>query len=352
MGKGAPTARTEALADIWQRVLDRPFVDVGDNFFELGGDPSSAVHLFKEVAKVYGRELSPVRIYQAPTVGAMAVLLEQLPAPPFPTLVLLKAGPRKPAIFVAHGLGGTVMEIFHLVNAIQSEHPIFGLQSSGFDGDEEPLTRVEDTARRYFDAIKEQQPRGPYVLVGYSFGGLVMLEIAQRLRDSGERVALLEMIETYPHNNLLPLTRRLALFADRVKRHVGILLRLPMSKKIAYLTNHEERVQASWNHGSYSEPPETGLLYGPARDRFNRAGIRALVGYQPGFYHGKISFIKAAKVSSFFPDDPRGVWQKLAAEFEIESVQGDHFSMVTTDCEALAAVISRHLATAFSEECE
>jgi len=350
MGKGSTTASTDALADIWQRVLDRPFIDVEDNFFEIGGNPSLAVQLFKEVAKACGRELSPLRMYQAPTMNAMAALLAQPTPLPFPTLVPLKPGSRKPAIFVTHGLGGTVMEIFQLVKAIESERPIYGLQSGGFDGVEEPHTRVEDTAQQYLDAIKEQQPRGPYVLVGYSFGGLVMLEIAQRLRGRGERVALLEMIETYPHNKLLPLTRRLALFADRVKRHAGILLRLPMRKKIAYLTNHEERVHASWNHGSDSQPPETGLLYGPALDRFSRAGIQALVGYQPRFYNGKINFIKAARVSSSFPDDPCGIWKELASEFEIETVPGDHFSMVTSDCHTLAAVISRHLAAVFSEE--
>jgi acetoacetyl-CoA synthetase len=350
MGKSSTTASIDALADIWQRVLDRPFVDVEDNFFELGGDPSSAVQLFQEVVKVCGHKLSPLRMYQAPTMSAMAALLAQPMPPPFPTLVPLKAGSRKPAIFVTHGLGGTVMEIFHLVKAIESEHPIYGLQSRGFDGDEQPHTRVEDMAQQYLDAIKEQQQRGPYFLVGYSFGGLVMLEIAQRLRESGERVALLEMIETYPHNNLLPLTRRMALFANRVKRHAGIFLRLPVRKKIAYLTSHEERVRASWNHGSESEPPETGLLYGSARDRFNHAGIQALVRYQPRFYQGKMNFIKAARVSSSFPNDPGGIWQKLAAEFEIDIVSGDHFSIVTTDCHTLAAVISWHLAAAFSEE--
>jgi hypothetical protein len=135
-----------------------------------------------------------------------------------------------------------------------------------------------------------------------------------------------------------------------VKRHAEVLSRLPMRKKIAYLTNHEERVHASWNHGSDSEPPETGLLYGPARNRFGHAGIQALAGYRPRFYRGKMNFIRAAKVSSSFPDDPCAIWQKLADRFEIETVPGDHFSMVTTNCHALAAVLSRHLAAAFSEE--
>jgi acetoacetyl-CoA synthetase len=338
----------DVLAQIWQRVLERPSVGAEDNFFDLGGDPSLAVKLFSEIAKVSGRELPPLTIYQAPTMAALACLLEETTTRRFPTLVPLRTGSRWPAIFITHGLGGSVMEIFHLVREIQSEHPIYGLQSKGFDGDEEPLARVEDIAQEYLEAMKQLQPRGPYALLGYSFGGLVMLEIAQCLRVSGEKVVLLEMLETYPHNNLLPLTQRLALFAGRAIRHASTLARLSMRKRIAYVTSHTERVHASWNHGSESEQPETGLPSGPALKRFNHAGMLALMRYRPRFYKGKMNFVKAAQISSSFPDDPRAIWQGLAEKFEIVTVTGDHFSMVTTQCTELAAVLTRHLAAAFS----
>jgi acetoacetyl-CoA synthetase len=340
----------DVLAPIWERVLQRPSVGTEDNFFDLGGDPSSAIQLFSEIAKVSGRELLPLTIYQAPTMAALAALLGKPTRPRFPTLVPLKPGSRRPGIFITHGLGGSVMEIFHLVKQIQSDHTIYGLQSKGFDEGEEPLARVEDIAQQYMEAIKELQPRGPYALIGYSFGGLVMMEIAQRLREQGEKVALLEMLESYPHNNLLPLVQRLTLFAERAKRHVRTLARLSMRKRFAYLTSHAERVHASWNHGTESKPPENGLPDGPSLDRFNHAGTLALGRYRPRFYQGKLNFVKAAKVSSSFPDDPRAIWQGLAEEFEMVSVPGDHFSMVTTQCQDLAAVLSRHLAAAFSGE--
>jgi len=340
----------DVLVPIWQRVLRRPFVSAEDDFFELGGDPAAAVELFSEIEKTSGRELSPLTIYQASTIGALAALLERPMPPRFPTLVPLKAGSRGPAIFTTHGLGGSVMEIFDLVREIQTDHPIYGLQSKGFDGNEEPFTRVEDIAEQYLEAMKKMEPRGPYALIGYSFGGLVMLEIARRLRENGEEVALLEMLETYPPNNLLPLARRLALFSERAKRHVRTLGRLPLRKKIGYLTNHHERVHASWNHGTESKPPETGLPAGSALDRYNHCGMLALMRYRPRFYKGKINFVKAARVSSSFPDDPGAIWRGFAEEFEIVSVTGDHFSMVTTQCQELASVLTRHLAAAFSGE--
>src|SRR6202011_6025290 len=115
--------------------------------------------------------------------------------------------------------GGTVMELFHLVRELGTRHPIYGLQSPGFDGVSEPVTSVEDTADLYLSAMRKLQPRGPYALIGYSFGGLVMLEIAQRLGDNGEKVALLTMLETFPDMTLLPRIQRLSLFASRAKRH-------------------------------------------------------------------------------------------------------------------------------------
>jgi acetoacetyl-CoA synthetase len=339
----------EVLAPIWERILKRTGVRADENFFDLGGDPSSATQLFGEIANISGRELSPVTIYQAPTIALLAALLAEPTLPRFPTLVPLRSGSGGTPIFATHGMGGSVMELYHFVKGIESERPIYGLQLNGFDGREEPLARVEDIAERYLIAMKEVQPHGPYALIGYSFGGLVMMEIGHRLRESGEKVALLAMVETFPHNDLLPWTQRLALHAERVKRHATIFASLPMRKKIGYVGSHSERLHASWNHGSHGTAPENGLLTGAALKHFSHAGQLALTRYRSRFYPGKINFVKAAKVSSSFPDDPRAIWQALAEEFEMDTVAGDHFGIVTTHGQELAAVLSRHLAAAFAE---
>jgi acetoacetyl-CoA synthetase len=350
VGNTPTVAMIDVLAPIWQRVLQRPSVRPDDNFFDLGGDPAAAVLLFSEIAEVSGRELPPLTIYQAPTIAALAALLEQPTPTRFPTLVRMKAGALEPPVFITHGMGGSIMEIFHLVKSIQTDHPIYGLQSNGFESSEEPISCVEDTAAIYLEAMKKVQPRGPYALIGYSFGGLAMMEIAQRLRQIGERVVLLEMLETFPHNNLLPLAQRISLFAGRVKRHAGILVRLPMRKRISYLTSRSERLNASWNHGSEAIPPETGLPDDLALERYKQAETLALLRYRPSFYAGKINYVRAARISSSFPDDPRAIWQNLAAEFEIDTLPGDHFAMVTSHCEGLASLLSRHIAAAFSGE--
>src|SRR5271163_714875 len=109
------SAMTDVLTPIWERVLRRPSVGIEDSFFDLGGDSLLAVELFSEIERVCGREMAPVTIYCAPTVAALAAVLDERTAPRFPPLLQLKAGTEKPPIFLAHGLAGTAMDFYQLV---------------------------------------------------------------------------------------------------------------------------------------------------------------------------------------------------------------------------------------------
>src|SRR5271154_3700929 len=121
----------EVLTAIWQRVLQLESVGADDNFFDLGGDSALALELFHEIALACGRELPPVMIYHAPTIAALAALLEEPVAPRVPPLVQLKSGSDEPPVFIAHGLGGSVMDFFQVVKHIQTPHAIHGMQARG-----------------------------------------------------------------------------------------------------------------------------------------------------------------------------------------------------------------------------
>ena len=76
---------------------------------------------------------------------------------------------------------------------------------------------------------------------------------------------------------------------------------------------------------------------------------QALKRYRPHYYSGKIKFVRA-EISSDFPDDPVAVWANLAAEFEVETVPGDHLGILTTHFESLGSVLSRYLQEACCEK--
>jgi acetoacetyl-CoA synthetase len=332
------------LTAIWERQLHHAPILQTDNFFDLGGDSSVAVEVFNEIAKSFGRELPPVTIYHAPTIGALAALLEQSLSPRLPSLVLLKPGSAAHPVFIAHGLGGSAMEFFQLVKHIDCENPIYGMQARGTDGTDEPLDRIEDMAQFHIDAIREMQPVGPYFLVGYSLGGLVALEMARKLMESGEVVGLLAMLESYPHRRFVPVEQRVRLTARLVWQHASNMLELPVRDAISYFLRPSERLShfSRDEQGRLYRHPPTGVWSTAAMQRVRDSGYLALQRYRPRYFAGRISFV-AASVTSEFPDDPVAVWSKLTDKLTVETTPGNHFGIITTHFESLAAVLSRYL---------
>jgi acetoacetyl-CoA synthetase len=334
----------EVITPIWQRVLQLSSIGVDDNFFDLGGDSSQALQLFNEIAEACGRELPPVTIYQAPTIASLAALLEEPVTPRFPTLVLLRAGTEEPPVFIAHGLGGSAMDFYQPVKYMQTSHSVYGLQSRGIDGVEAPLESIEEMARFYLDEIKKMQPQGPYLLIGYSLGGLVVLEMAQRLKADGEKVGLLAMLDAYPHSRYLSLGQRLKIITRQARQRALALTRAPLRETISYLIGPFKRGLRVFEYlsGSTSYQPPAGVLFSPVMQRVRDSAYLALTRYQPRFYDGKIKFVRA-EIASTFPENPAEVWARYAADVEIETVGGDHLGIITTHFERLSSVLSRYL---------
>lgn len=338
----------DQLIPIWERVLQRSPIGVHDNFFDLGGDSLLAVNLFFEIEQAFGREMPPVMIYQAPTIAALAIELELPSASRLPALVLLKAGNNAPPIFIAHGLGGSVIDFYQLVKYIDSPQPIYGMQARGIDGVDEPFDRIEDLARFYLNAIKEIQPHGPYYLVGYSLGGLVTLEMAQCLTQDGEQIAMLVMLESYPYSKFLSIGQRLRLLARVAKHRAYTVSQLPLRDALTYIMLPSRRrfyfariIEQNGNGASRIERPNAGAV-SPTMQRARDTAYLALSRYQPRFYGGKIKFVRAELLTDF-PKDPVAVWAKLVEKIECETVPGDHLGIVGKHFDTLGSVISKYL---------
>jgi acetoacetyl-CoA synthetase len=320
----------EALIPIWQRVLQRssvrPSLGANDNFFDLGGTTSSATKLFDEIAKTFGRELPPELIYAAPTVATLAALLEDPTPPRVPPLLLMKAGTDHPPVFIAHGLGGTAFEVSDLVGKTKSRRPIYGMQARGIDGVDEPFTTIEDMAQFHLDAITRLQAHGPYFLIGYSLGGLVSLEIAQRLTAAGEKIALLALVDSYPDKSQLSPIQQALLYFRLVKRRFW----------------SQARIRSQDSERSADATLGSGPELVKATHRMQDSAYLALRQYRPRFYPGRIKFVKA-EVGTYFPDNPSAVWAHLAQQFDIETVPGDHFQMLSEQCGTVGSVLSRYL---------
>jgi thioesterase domain-containing protein/acyl carrier protein len=199
------------LAQIWEELLGVQPIGVRDDFFDLDGDSLLAVDLFEQIEQKFGKKLPISTLFQAGTVEALAQIISQggdlasgkavavkqdkLKAS-WSSLVEIQPNGSKPPLFCVHPLGGGVLCYRELAMHLGAEQPVYGLQPKGLDGKQPPLTRVEEMASHYIQAIQAFQPQGPYFLAGYSFGGVVAFEMAQQLQRQGEQVGILVMIDT------------------------------------------------------------------------------------------------------------------------------------------------------------
>ncbi|OLP20314.1 hypothetical protein BST81_00825 [Leptolyngbya sp. 'hensonii'] len=186
------------LTEIWERVLGLESIRVTDNFFDLGGHSLQAVRLFAEIEKAFGRVLPLATFFQAATIRDLAAILRQEKSQvPWSSLVPLQPNGTRLPLFLMHAGGGNLLIYRDLVNALDADQPVYGLQPIGLDGSQKLLSRLEDMASYYIAQMREMQPEGPYFLAGLSTGGAIAWEIARQLDQQGQTTALLAMFDTH-----------------------------------------------------------------------------------------------------------------------------------------------------------
>ncbi|RKH35770.1 amino acid adenylation domain-containing protein [Corallococcus praedator] len=192
------TPLEEQLARSFAQVLRVPRVSITDSFFDLGGHSLLALRLMAAIREHTGRSLPVSALFQHSTVEHLARLLaRQDVSQGTPNLMRLDAGDAhlRP-LFLVHGGGGGVLGYTELVRQLGSHRPVHGLYASGLEGGALPPSSVEALARDYLAQLRTVQPRGPYLLGGWSFGGLVALEMARQLQAVGEPVEMLALLDS------------------------------------------------------------------------------------------------------------------------------------------------------------
>lgn len=336
------------LSGIWQRVLQVTDVEPDSNFFDLGGDSLLAISLLLTIERETGRKLPITAIYDAQTLAEQALLLEEEPVPEFSPLVLLKPGHSGAPLFIFHGVGGTVIEFARLGRLIDIPGEVYAVQAQGVDGTRPPLDSVERMAELYYSAIREKQPTGPYWLCGYSFGGLLAVEVARLLKNAGEQIALLFLIDAYAHPITWPRKSRLKVRLRRaVNSFVGKLFspRVTMQLLLARAANHQSAKSIPTTVEEQRARKQQWLLnrnpdLPPALLQTRLTTETALYRYRPSYYDGDIVFLKAKVPDPDFPDDPKHVWRRLARRLTLHVASGSHLSIVSDQAEAVAARIN------------
>jgi acetoacetyl-CoA synthetase len=326
----------QCLRDIWERALKVTPIDDDDNYFELGGESIKALQIAAEIKRITGRDVPLSMLIEAPTIKLLTASIAHSNRSPRRSLVLLRQGSdvSAPPLFIVHGIGGSAMELLPLSRALQTTRSIYGLQARGFYPDEKPLERIEDMAEVYLEAIRALQPQGPYLLAGYSFGGLVGFEMARSLAASGQTVQQLLLLDTTTAEDRWPALAWVEYFVRRL-RHNGRRLRTMSARELAPYSLSLWRAFHHRLKGRRIHDELQGSLPVDADDnplpRFvhhiRRAHFYAIDAYRPMPADLRITVFRSDLQKSHLCD-PAQVWRPLARTVTVLDVPGDHWSMI------------------------
>lgn len=321
----------ERVAEIWSSVLQVPEPSVLDNFFDFGHSLLAA-RLFSRIDSELGVKLPLSILFEHPTIADLALLVgtERESRPPeeqkgFSFVVGIKPRGSRPPLFCVHGAGGNVLNVHKLAVHLPEDQPFYGIQSKGVDGIDKPFETIEEMAEAYLNEVYQVQPMPPYLICGYSGGGVVAFEMARRLMEAGKEVALLCLIDTFRPGVKTRLPGSLnRTWAGALKGPVYFTQRCSAKyKEHAKVSAHRRRIHKNLKKGlpvEY-EDREQWLM-----DTF----VRAVRKYELQPYPGELTVLRARDVPEMLEcKEPNLGWDSYAQMgIRLYEVPGEHMTLV------------------------
>jgi len=337
----------ERIGAIWEELLGVNGVGPSDNFFDLGGHSLIAIRLMSRLQRELGVRLQLTDIFEAPSLGALAALVEPLmpvvesaatdtghvaraagegAAHVHRSLVQISSGGDGSPLFIVHGAGGNVLFLWSLARALSGNRSVYGFQAAGVDARDMPDGSVEAMATRYVAELRANHS-GPYLLGGYSGGGLVTLEMARQLVEAGEHVKHVLLFDSVPPGCTTPSRRARTTNLLHNTRQLGFNAVKPFHRANANRMYRTLRGrQASIESGNSQQNRELGHEnvegYVNLYFYFSATAER----YQASTYDVDVTVFKAEEVWPIQPYDY--YWSRhVTGDLQVRSVPGNHHSM-------------------------
>ncbi len=185
------------LLQIWEEVLQIQPISILDNFFDVGGHSLLAVRITSLITKQFGQDLDLTTLFQQPTISALAVILrEKTTSTGDSLLVAIQPHGIKTPFFCVHPAGGTAFCYANLARYLGPDQPFYGIHAPDPRKAAGGAGTIETIATTYIAEIQKIQPQGPYLLGGWSLGGIIAYEMAQQLQKQDYKVNTLAVIDS------------------------------------------------------------------------------------------------------------------------------------------------------------
>jgi len=241
------------------------------------------------------------------------------------SLVTLKSAGNNTPIFMVHGSGGSVQNFRYLSNLF-ADRPFYGLQAPGLDEGGELYANLSELAEFYIKIIRSKQPTGPYIIAGWSFGGIAAWEIAQQLRKNQNDVALLVTLDSFPPEHFETDETSLVLrFGHDFCVGLGQFPPSIDRESLADIQQDEltrHVLNTLCDRGAVDrdtiEYDRYHSLY-----RVYRSHVRSAQSYNPQEYHGRV--LNLVTLESL-AHNRQGTWSDFGRHVATMEVPGNHFS--------------------------
>ncbi|HDE1926252.1 TPA: enterobactin non-ribosomal peptide synthetase EntF [Klebsiella pneumoniae] len=310
------------VAAAFSQLLGCEVNDIDADFFALGGHSLLAMRLAAQLSRQLARQVTPGQVMVASTVGKLSALLaadlsdEQAQRLGLDTLLPLRESDG-PTLFCFHPASGFAWQFSVLARYLSPRWSITGIQSPRPQGPMASAASLDEVCEHHLRTLLAQQPHGPYYLSGYSLGGTLAQGIAARLRQRGEAVAFLGLLDTWP-----PETQN---WAEKEANGLD-------PEVLAEIDREREAFLAA------QQGQASGELFSAIEGNYADA-VRLLTTAHSAKFDGKATLFVAEKTRQEGMD-PQVVWGPWVGELEVFSQNCAHVDIISPQAfEAIGPVV-------------
>ncbi|HBV2213813.1 TPA: enterobactin non-ribosomal peptide synthetase EntF [Klebsiella quasipneumoniae] len=310
------------VAAAFSQLLGCEVNDIDADFFALGGHSLLAMRLAAQLSRQLARQVTPGQVMVASTVGKLSALLaadlsdEQAQRLGLDALLPLRESDG-PTLFCFHPASGFAWQFSVLARYLSPRWSITGIQSPRPQGPMASAASLDEVCEHHLQTLLAQQPHGPYYLFGYSLGGTLAQGIAARLRQRGEAVAFLGLLDTWP-----PETQN---WAEKEANGLDPAV-------LAEIARERETFLAA------QQGQASGELFSAIEGNYADA-VRLLTTAHSAKFDGKATLFVAEKTRQAGMD-PQVVWGPWVGELEVFSQNCAHVDIISPQAfEAIGPVV-------------